>query len=72
MKNSKKCPKCQHTNIARVEGKAGAYGSGNVIHTGLTTFSAVNVTRFVCLRCGFVEEWIESKDDLERIKTKFM
>lgn len=32
---------------------------------------AVKVTRFVCLACGFSEEWIESKGDLQEIKKKF-
>lgn len=51
MKNAGRCPKCGSTNILRVEGKAGAYGSGNNIITGFTIFpqcwftamSAVNV-----------------------------
>ena len=48
MKKSKICPKCNGTDILRVEGKAGAYGSGNNIITGMTIFSAVLVHRYVC------------------------
>ena len=48
MKKSKVCPKCNGTDILRVEGKAGAYGSGNNIMTGMTIFSAVLVHRYVC------------------------
>lgn len=47
------------------------YGAGNNIFLGLSIFSAVKVTRFVCLACGFSEEWIESKGDLQEIKKKF-
>jgi predicted nucleic-acid-binding Zn-ribbon protein len=70
MKNSKSCPKCQSSDIARIEGQVGAYGSGNNVFLGSTVFSAVKVTRFVCLDCGFSEEWIESKEDLEKIRKK--
>lgn len=71
MKKTKICPKCQGNSIARVPGKVGAYGTGNNIFTGLTNFSAVTVTRYVCLGCGFTEEWIGSKEKLEKIKKKF-
>ena len=71
MKNSNSCPKCRSNRILRIEGKAGAYGSGNNIMTGNTTFSAVKVTRFLCLNCGFSEEWIESKKDLDKLEARF-
>ena len=31
MKNTNCCPKCNGTDIIRIEGKAGAYGVGNNI-----------------------------------------
>jgi len=62
MKNAGRCPKCGSTNILRVEGKAGAYGSGNNIITGFTIFSAVLVHRYVCCECGYSEEWIDRTD----------
>jgi predicted nucleic-acid-binding Zn-ribbon protein len=71
MKNSKKCPKCESPDIARIPGKVGAYGSGNNIQVGATLFGAVEVTRFLCQNCGFSEEWVESKDDLKKIGKKF-
>ena len=71
MKDTGTCPKCRSTDIVRIEGRTGAYGTGNNIPTGLSIFSAVKVTRFLCLNCGFSEEWIESKSDLEKIREKF-
>lgn len=59
---SGKCPKCGSLDILRVEGRVGAYGSGNNIQTGLTNFSAVRVPRYVCCSCGYSEEWIDKKD----------
>lgn len=67
MKNAKTCPKCGAIDIVRVDGYAGAYGSGNNIMLGKSIFSAVNVNRYICCNCGFAEEWID-KVDIERIK----
>lgn len=67
MKNSKTCPKCGCYEIVRVEGSAGLYGSGNNIMIGATIFSAINVNRYVCLNCGYSEEWID-KEDIDRLK----
>ena len=66
MKNTKICPKCQSTNIIRIDGYSGAYGSGNNVMTGRTIFSAINVNRYICCSCGFTEEWIE-KEDIDKV-----
>ena len=70
MKNTKSCPKCNSTDILRIPGQVGAYGSGNNISVGWTIFSAVKVTRFLCADCGFSEEWIESLSDVEKLRDK--
>lgn len=67
MKKSSRCPKCGGTDILRIEGKAGAYGSGNNIITGFTIFSAVLVHRYVCSECGYSEEWID-REDIPKLK----
>lgn len=70
MKTTGRCPKCSGTDILRMPGKAGAYGSGNNIITGMTVFSAVPVHRYVCCSCGFSEEWID-QNDLQKLKERF-
>ena len=70
MKTTGRCPKCSGTDILRVPGKAGAYGSGNNIITGMTVFSAVPVHRYVCCSCGYSEEWID-QNDLQKLKERF-
>ena len=70
MKNSRRCPKCNGTDILLVPGKAGPYESGNNIMTGMTIFSAVMVDRYVCCKCGYSEEWIR-REDIERLKAKY-
>ena len=67
MKNSRMCPKCHSTDIVRINGYTGAYGSGNNVMTGATIFSAVDVNRYICMNCGFTEEWID-REDLEKIR----
>ena len=67
MKNSKQCPKCQSREIVRVNGSVGAYGSGNNIRLGMTSYSAVEIHHYICLECGYSEEWID-QEDLWKIK----
>ncbi len=64
MKHTKICPKCNSADILRFDGYQGAYGSGNNLVTSM--FSAVNVNRYVCCRCGYTEEWID-RQDLEKV-----
>jgi len=64
------CTKCNSSDILRIEGKAGPYGSGNNIMTGMTVFSAVLVHRYVCCKCGYSEEWID-KEDIQKLKERF-
>ncbi|MBR4887886.1 MAG: hypothetical protein IKU17_01950 [Clostridia bacterium] len=66
MKNTKLCPKCRSSEIVRIDGNAGPYGSGNNIPLGATIFSVVKVHRYICCRCGYTEEWID-RQDIEKI-----
>lgn len=70
MKNTKVCPKCHGTDILRIKGNSGAYGSGNNIPAGWSVFSAVLVHRYVCCSCGFSEEWIDL-EDIPKLKEKY-
>ena len=67
MKNTKICPKCNHSDIVRIDGICGPYGAGNNLMTGNTIFSAVKVDTYICLACGYTEEWID-KDGIDKIK----
>lgn len=67
MKNSKTCPKCHASDVIRVD----ASNSENYIPFGLTVFTAIPVSRYLCGQCGFSEEWVDSPDDLERLRKKY-
>lgn len=69
MKNSCTCPKCNSNNIIKIPGTVGAYGAGNNIR--YSTFSYVKVTRYVCCDCGYSEEWIDNREDIEKLKKKY-
>jgi len=71
MRTSKACPKCQSTDIVRIPGDVGGYGAGNNVMVGRTIISAVKVTRYLCASCGFIEEWVDSPDDLAKLKKKY-
>ena len=73
MKNSP-CSKCGSNEIIRVPGDLGVWAGAynNFILLGITIYSAVSVTRYICGNCGYSEEWVdENKDDLEKLKKKF-
>jgi hypothetical protein len=70
MKNTKLCPKCNGSDILKIPGKSGPYGSGNNIQTGWTIFSAILVHRYLCCSCGFSEEWIDQKD-IQKLKDTY-
>jgi len=69
-KSTKTCPKCGAKDVVLVPGRVGPFGTGNNIWMGVCIFSAVKVSRYVCGQCGFVEEWIDKKEDIEKIKRK--
>lgn len=68
MRHAKVCPKCQSGEVLRIPEKA--CGDSAV---GLSNWWPTNVwvTRYVCGACGFNEQWIESVDDLQKIRERF-
>lgn len=71
MKNNKRCPKCSSTDIIEIPGKVGPFGTGNNISAGMTIFTSVKVTRFLCEKCGFSEEWVGPEKDLKKLKKEY-
>ena len=72
MKQSWTCPKCGSKDIVRVDGLGGAFGAnGNVIRMGMMSSSAIPVTRYVCISCGFTEEWVDIPEDRERLRERY-
>ena len=59
MRNTKHCPKCGSPEIGIVE--PGRYKSFPV------GFGGARLERYVCLSCGFTEEWVE-RGALEKVR----
>ena len=64
MKKHTKCPKCSSTEVFIVPLNKNLYGGA----IGKGILSAVNIRRYLCFGCGFTEEWIDDKKELEAIK----
>ena len=66
MKTTKICPKCSSKDVIRVEGQFQGYGPGNNIKVGF--ISQVKPSKYICVNCGYIEEWIDDSGDLQKIK----
>ena len=72
MKNSKRCPKCQSDEIILVPGKREPGGAGNLISVSRwNMFAAVKPVLHVCGTCGYMENWLLSREDIERVKATY-
>ena len=70
MKNTGKCPKCGGTDLLFIPGGVAAYGAGNNIMSGGTIFTAVPVNRYLCIQCGYSEEWVDL-EYMPKLKKKY-
>ena len=68
MKNTKLCPKCGSCDIIVVSMRKTV---STIIPIGFTMAGCVGLSRYVCGECGYTEEWIVNRDDIERIRSKF-
>ena len=73
MKQSQTCPKCQSSEIVHVPGKSqkAGYDAGENIRTGWANLGLATVDIYICGNCGYMEDWVASAEDLEKIKKKF-
>ncbi|HET8773607.1 MAG TPA: zinc ribbon domain-containing protein [Thermoanaerobaculia bacterium] len=66
MKSSGVCPKCHSNEIRVMRRRMWA----TMIPLNFTVFAAAYTSWFICTSCGFVETWVESKQDLDKIREK--
>ncbi|MDE6846518.1 MAG: hypothetical protein K2J99_12250 [Lachnospiraceae bacterium] len=71
MKNVKHCPKCNSLNIVRVPDDAHRYLANSICITKLVTVERVPVARYVCCDCGYVEDWVENCNELNKIRRAY-
>ncbi|RPI16033.1 MAG: hypothetical protein EHM58_12795 [Ignavibacteriae bacterium] len=70
MKTTGKCPKCGSTEIYTNE-KLSKRGERSIL--AVTSWVQVYVLNYVCLSCGYFEEYIEklNEKELEKFKTEW-
>ena len=65
MKTSGKCPKCGSDKVALIRSKLGTY---NQIKTDFS--SSVDVTRYICTACGYMEQYVANEKALQDLSSK--
>lgn len=68
MKQNNKCTKCGSVDLLRIPIIPGEEPH---IVVGERPMHMVAVTKFICGQCGFIEEWVESTDDLAKLRTEY-
>jgi predicted nucleic-acid-binding Zn-ribbon protein len=63
------CPKCQNSEIAIIEG--GAF-KGNIYNNVTFGLNTIYLTRYICVNCGYTENYVDDINDIEKIKLKFL
>lgn len=71
MKTTRRCPKCDSSDVLRIEGERQGYGIGDNVRTGVIGFGQVVVTKYLCGNCGYIEEWVDDQYDISEIKKNY-
>lgn len=72
MKHSGLCPKCGGKEVLRIPDNPLRHASGNNIYTTTATLAGkIPVIRYVCAQCGYTENWVEQRAQLQRLKERF-
>ena len=72
MKNTHLCPKCGSNDILRIPDNTNRHASGNNIYTSsVTLLGKIPVIRYVCCKCGYVENWVDHEEEIQKLKKAF-
>ena len=63
------CGRCGSRGLLKVPATPGNH-SHIVVHG--TRLRAIDVCKYVCTDCGCVEEWVNGRDDLQRLKDEWL
>ena len=69
MKHNHKCPKCGSADIV-TENKKTSISYNNYVTVKQNWAKFIMLVRYICLHCGYTEEWIEDAEDLNKIEEK--
>ena len=71
MKNSGQCPKCGSHDIIRVLTRHDRLGLGVNIMVKIWPTVAVPITRYLCSTCGYLEEWVDSPENIAKVRDQY-
>lgn len=69
VKNSHQCPKCGSADIV-VESKKSSISYNNYVTVKQNWAKFIMMSRYICLSCGYTEEWVDKVEDLIKIEKK--
>jgi hypothetical protein len=58
------CPKCEAKEVH-------VYSSSTEVSVKLSTFGSAGLVYYICTNCGYVELFVEDKENLPRIAEKY-
>lgn len=68
MKNTSTCPKCGSTEVIMTKGNK--MNPTQKIDLDKWGLKSVGLDRYLCVRCGYTEEWVQIDDKFDRWVTK--
>lgn len=68
MKNSNRCAKCSGTELLRIPSLPGEEPH---LVVGDHVMHEIPVTKFVCAKCGYMEQWVENPTDLAKLSEEY-
>lgn len=68
MNNESKCIKCGSEELLLIPTLVGEEPH---IVVGEVGMHMVPITRMVCARCGYIEQWITNSEDLEKLRQEY-
>ena len=69
MKFTHKCPKCESADIVKESKKNNPYYT-NYVYVKKNWATYITLARYICLRCGYTEEWVDTQEELDKIEKK--
>ena len=70
MKLTNQCPKCNSPDIVK-ESKENNQFYANYVYVKKNWATYITLSRYICLHCGYTEEWVDSPEELDKIEKKY-
>lgn len=67
MKNGNPCPKCGRNEVLYVPGGL-LEGQDHAILANPLWGTVFRIARYVCVACGYSEEWVDREDDMTKAR----